>query len=94
MNKPKKDKTWDELVLQVIQIRCMARISKLDSASLELEDVMAETIREETTRVSRQMRDTLEGMIDRHGELDEGYCKRSNDKLLARLERKREQAKR
>ena len=51
---------------------------------------MGELIREETTRVSRNVRELLENLIDRKGIMDEGYCKRSNDKMLARLERKRE----
>lgn len=90
-----KGKTWDGLVLQVIQIRVMARIAQLEKLHEQdkIPDIMSEAIKEETTRVSRQMRETLESMIDREGQLDEGYCKRSNDRLLERMERKRGRAK-
>jgi hypothetical protein len=91
----KKDKTWDSLVLQVVQIRVMARIAQLEKMGHkhDLEVVMGEAIKEETTRVSRQMRETLESMIARDGQMNERYCKISNRKMLQRLERKGERAK-
>ncbi len=87
-----KDRSWDDLVLQVVQIRVMARIAHLERMGErdDFDAVMGETIKEETTRVSRQVRETLDSMIDRDGQLNEQYCNISNRNMLERLERKRE----
>lgn len=87
-----KGKSWDDLVLQVIQIRTMARVASLERHGGDFDAVMGEIIKEESTRVQRQIRETLESMIDRDGQLTDSYCKRSNDRLAERLERKRQEA--